>query len=114
MSTLDHKQTLPHIRAISALPPTADIDWTSRQSADARPASRARAEPTGCEWRQPGSMPRLLNAEPASGVVRNLTRVLAASASLALTMMPLENTVVCCTSAEAGRHNPRRENFQAR
>ena len=106
MSTLGHKQTLPHVRAISAPCPLYPQQRTLIGRLDrARtrgPPLRVRAEPTGCEWRQPGSMPRFLNAEPASGVVRNLTSVLAASASLAPTIMPLENTVVCCTSAGSG------------
>src|SRR5262245_11552070 len=95
MSALDKQTFLPRV-SVSAYPPRADIDSHLAN------VPTLTSELPGRQWRQPGSMPRFLNAEPASGDVRNLTSALAASASLASTIMPLENTVVCCTSAGSG------------
>ena len=52
--------------------------------------------------RQPGSMPLFVKAAAAAGAVMNLTSALAASASFAPAMMPLENVVNCWMSAGNG------------
>ena len=52
--------------------------------------------------RQPGSMPLFLKAAAAAGAVMNLMSALAASASFAPAMMPLENVVNCWMSAGSG------------